>query len=77
MDFAAGEKGKKKMDELKKCPFCGGKAAVFANNDVKVLCLTCGAQTDSHVDFMMRPGHSSNAVQQVVDAWNRRVRDDE
>ena len=43
------------MDELKKCPFCGGKAAVFVHNGVKVLCLTCGAQTDSHVDFMMRP----------------------
>ena len=77
MDFAAWGKGKKKMDELKKCPFCGGKAAVFVHNGVKVLCLTCGAQTDSHVDFMMRPGHSSNAVQHVVDAWNRRVRDDD
>ena len=65
------------MDELKKCPFCGGKAALLANNDVKVSCLTCGAQTDSHIDFMMRPGKCSNAVQQVTDAWNRRVRDDE
>lgn len=36
-------------------------------------CPFCGAQTDSHIDFMMRPGHSSNAVQQVVDAWNRRT----
>ena len=36
------------MDELKKCPFCGGKAAVFVHN-------------------------GSNAVQQVVDAWNRRA----
>lgn len=27
--------------------------------------------------LMIRPGHSSNSVQQVVDAWNRRVRDDE
>lgn len=67
------------MDELKKCPFCGGKAAVFAHNGVKVLCLTCGAQTDSHIDFMARTGRCTNAVavKQVVDAWNRRVRDDE
>ena len=65
------------MDELKKCPFCGGTAAVFVHHGGKVLCLTCGAQTDSPVDFMMGPGHSANAVQQVVDAWNRRVRDDE
>ena len=77
MDFAAREKGKKKMDELKKFALCGGKAAVSVHNGVKVLCLTCGAQTYSHIDFMMRTGHSTNAVQQVVDAWNRRVRDDE
>ena len=40
------EKGKKNMDELKKCPFCGGKAAVVVNDGVKVMCITCGAQTD-------------------------------
>ena len=27
--------------------------------------------------LVMRPGHSSNAVQQVTDAWNRRVREDD
>lgn len=65
------------MDELKKCPHCGGKAAVVVNDGVKVMCITCGAQTDHHIDFMTRPGRCTNAVQQVVDAWNRRVRDDE
>ena len=65
------------MDELKKCPFCGGKAAVFAHNDVKVSCLTCGAQTDHQIDFMFRTGRCTNAVQLVEDVWNRRVRDDE
>ena len=65
------------MDELKKCPFCGGKAAVVVIDGVKVLCPTCGAQTDSHIDFMIRSGKCSNAVQQVMDAWNRRVLDDE
>ena len=65
------------MNELKKCPFCGGKAALFVHNGVKVLCLTCGAQTDSYMDFMMRTGHCSNAVKKVTDAWNRRVREDD
>lgn len=46
---------------------------MFVHNGVKVLCLTCGAQTDSHIDFMIRAGHCSNAVQQVTDAWNRRA----
>lgn len=61
------------MDELKKCPFCGGKAAVFVHNGVKVLCLTCGAQTDSHIDFATGIEHGCNSVQRVVDAWNRRA----
>ena len=65
------------MDELKKCPFCGGKAALLANNDVKVSCLTCGAQTASYIDFATCIKHGYNSVQRVVDAWNRRVRDDE
>lgn len=65
------------MDELKKCPFCGGKPAVFVHDGVKVLCLTCGAQTDSRIDSMPWNGKCSNAVQRVIDAWNRRVRDDE
>ena len=73
MDFAAGERGKKKMDELKKCPFCGGKAALLANNDVKVSCLRCAAQTNHQIDFMIRTGRCTNAVQRVVDAWNRRA----
>lgn len=66
------------MNELKNCPFLGGKAVVFVHNGVKVLCLTCGAKTDApHIDCMIRPGRCTNAVQQVTDAWNRRVRNDE
>lgn len=73
MDFAAGAKGKKKMDDLKKCPFCGGKAAVFVNNGVKVMCITCGAQTASYIDSVTGIDHGYNSVQRVVDAWNRRT----
>ena len=72
MDFAAWEKGKKKMDELKKCPFCGGKAAVVVNDGAKVMCITCGAQTASYIDFATGIKHGYSSVQRVVDAWNRR-----
>lgn len=73
MDFAAVEKGKKNMDELKKCPFCGGKAAVVVNDGVKVMCITCGAQTASYIDSVTVIDHGYNSVQRVVDAWNRRA----
>ena len=65
------------MDELKKCPFCGGKAAVVVIDGVKVLCPTCGAQTDSFIDPVTEIYPGYNSVQRVVDAWNRRARDDE
>lgn len=66
------------MDELKKCPFCGGKAAVVVNRGVKVICLTCGVQTTPCFDFDIQIDHDRpNAVQRVVSTWNRRVRDDE
>ena len=65
------------MDELKKCPFCGGKAAVVVIDGVKVLCPTCGAQTYSFIDPVTEIYPGYNSVQRVVDAWNRRARDDE
>lgn len=61
------------MDELKKCPFCGGKAAVFVHDGVKVMCITCGARTASYIDFATGTEHGYNSVQRVVDAWNRRA----
>lgn len=33
------------MPELKSCPFCGGKAALFVDGGVRVLCVKCRART--------------------------------
>lgn len=70
------------MDELKKCPFCGGKAGIFYDFDavttVKVICHRCGASTREKVvrgrwlkdDFAPLVAHSKAA-------WNKRVREDD
>lgn len=58
------------MFELKPCPFCGGKARLFVNGGVKVICSKCYASTMILTDNME---YESNAVEMVVEAWNRRV----
>ena len=50
---------------------------MVVNDGVKVMCITCGAQTTSYIDFVTGIDHGYNSVQRVVDAWNRRARDDE
>lgn len=62
------------MNELKPCPFCGGKARLFVSNGVRVLCPICGATTRILVDSE-RVGTS--AVEDVIKAWNRRGNNDE
>jgi Lar family restriction alleviation protein len=54
------------MDELKPCPFCGGKAR-YANVDVKwiisyIECEACGCRTAAEID--------KNDAKR---AWNRRI----
>ena len=58
------------MAELKPCPFCGGKARLFVNGGVRVICSKCYAGTKILTDNM---GYESNAVETVVEAWNRRA----
>ena len=58
------------MAELKHCQFCGGKARLFVNGGVRVICSKCYASTMILTDNM---GYESNAVETVVEAWNRRV----
>lgn len=58
------------MIELKPCPFCGGKARLFVNGGVRVLCSKCYASTKILTDNMK---YESNAVETVVGEWNRRV----
>ena len=61
------------MDELKKCPFCGGQAHLFVDNGIRVICPNCGAGTKIQIDIMTARGVSGNATKAVIDAWNRRA----
>lgn len=38
------------MEELKKCPFCGGNAVVHIDDGVRVVCRECGATSKCLVD---------------------------
>ena len=58
------------MTELKPCPFCGGKARLFVNGGVRVVCTRCYVSTMILTDNME---YESNAVETVVEAWNRRA----
>lgn len=56
------------MAELKPCPFCGGKARLFVGDGVRVICSKCYVGTMILTDSME---FESNAVESVVEAWNR------
>lgn len=59
-------------EELKPCPFCGGKAIKQVNSGVCVKCVDCGISTITLIDM---PSHKSNkgAIERVIEMWNRRV----
>ena len=58
------------MNDLKPCPFCGGKARLFVGDGVRVICSKCYAGTRVLMDNMEC---ESNAVETVIEAWNRRA----
>jgi len=62
-----------KMPELRPCPFCGGKAVLFANDSIRVLCPDCGASSKILSDAIYGFGVSGNATASVIEAWNRRA----
>ncbi len=64
------------FDELKPCPFCGGKAHLFVNNGVRVICPKCEASTKILVDGMYGNKVTGNATKSVIDAWNKRFSED-
>lgn len=58
------------MFELKPCPFCGGKARLFVNGGVRVVCTRCYVSTRVLKDELE---YASSAVELSVEAWNRRA----
>ena len=62
------------MIELKSCPFCGGEARLFVDDGVRVLCTKCRASSKILVDSEC---YKTRAVEKVIEAWNRRVNNDE
>ncbi len=61
------------VDELKRCPFCGGEAMVFVNDGVCVLCIKCRASTRTRIDTITSKTRHTNAMKSVIEAWNRRA----
>ena len=63
---------------LKPCPFCGGKAVLFVEHGVQVVCLSCGVRTSSIADKTFQKGISqeriaTDSIDRVIEEWNRRV----
>lgn len=52
------------MDELKPCPFCGGRPYLHGDDYYWVTCFECGVETSGYED-----------VSKVIEAWNRRAED--
>lgn len=61
------------MLDLKPCPFCGGKARLFVNGGVRVVCTRCYVSTRVLKDELES---ASSAVELSVEAWNRRAGDE-
>jgi Lar family restriction alleviation protein len=55
----------KKMEELKKCPFCGGEAKIVGYSLFWIVCKECFAETDAF-----------DTKIEAIKAWNRRVNDE-
>ena len=61
------------MEELKSCPFCGGKAVVHVDGGVSVICTTCESRTTCLRDGIGKGGYMGGAIKKVIEKWNRRV----
>ena len=60
--------GGPKMDELKPCPFCGGKAEIASLSKIAigVFCNKCSAEIGIY-----------RTKQEAIEAWNRRANETE
>jgi Lar family restriction alleviation protein len=57
-----------RMEELKKCPFCGGEAILYKSfdyvNKCRVECTNCNICTQNY-----------DTKGEAIEAWNRRVKE--
>lgn len=60
------------MNELKPCPFCGGKAYLVANDGARVVCGKCKSSTQALIDSWYGDHPSGSAVVAVIKYWNQR-----
>ena len=61
-----------KQNELKPCPFCGGKAFLFVDDGVRVMCEECNSSTKILIDRLSGNKPMGNATNRVIEIWNRR-----
>lgn len=61
------------MEELKPCPFCGGRAVIHVNDGVRVICTQCNCRTGALVDGTSQGKPTGGAIESVVEKWNHRV----
>lgn len=59
--------------KLKPCPFCGGKAVLFVDGGVRVMCTECSASSKISKDSITVKRISGGATESVIRAWNRRA----
>ena len=62
------------MEELKPCPFCGGKPCIvhshLFSNEYEVRCSFCGSRTMIYKSYC-----NQSAKLNAIQAWNRRTND--
>lgn len=61
------------MEELKPCPFCGGRAVVHVDGGVTVICTDCRCRTVILEDGIAQGRPTGSAVEHVIKKWNLRV----
>ena len=59
--------------DLLPCPFCGGKAYLFVDDGVRVICPKCEASTKIRCDCIICDKVTGNAVRSVIESWNTRA----